>query len=118
MKFKFFSINLLKKHKLHLSRLFCCNHTCYCVYMVSVRSASRYITSATHYIAPASRYHPRYLSKSIDVHPWSNSTEFCGLGRGSSDYVFTCYPADDVFWPNYFIVSLLNDKELIRFWLS
>ena len=38
----FFSIKyrysdiLLKKHKLHLSRLFCCNHTCHCVNMVSV----------------------------------------------------------------------------------
>ena len=40
---------LLKKY----SGLFCCNHTCYCVAMVSVTSASRYITSA-------SRYHPRY----------------------------------------------------------
>ena len=48
---------LSKKHKLHLSRLFCCNHTCYCVNMVSVTSASRYIT-------PASRYHPRYQSRS------------------------------------------------------
>ena len=47
----------LKKHKLHLSHLFCCNHTCYCVTMVSVTSASRYITSA-------SRYHPRYHSRS------------------------------------------------------
>ena len=33
----------------------CCNHTCYG--MVSVTSASRYITSA-------SRYHPRYQSRS------------------------------------------------------
>ena len=55
----FFSIKyrysdiLLKKQKLHLGRLFCCNHTCYCVNMVSVTSASRYITSA-------SRYHPRF----------------------------------------------------------
>ena len=48
---------LLKKHKLHLSRLFCCNYTCDCVKMVSVTSASRYITSA-------SRYHPRYLRRS------------------------------------------------------
>ena len=46
-----------KKHKLNLSRLFCCNHTCYCVNMVSVTSASRYITSA-------SRYHPRSQSRS------------------------------------------------------
>ena len=49
---------LLKKtHKDHLSRLFRCNHTCYCVNMVSVTSASRYITSA-------SRYHLRYQSRS------------------------------------------------------
>ena len=43
--------------KLHLSRLFCCNHTCYCVKLVSVTSASRYIT-------PEARYHPRYQSGS------------------------------------------------------
>ena len=43
--------------KLHLSRLFCCNHTCYCVNMVSVTSASSYIT-------PASCYHPCYQSRS------------------------------------------------------
>ena len=42
---------LLNKHKLHLSLLFCCDHTCYCVNMISVTSSSRYITSA-------SRYHP------------------------------------------------------------
>ena len=60
--FMFFSIKyrysdiLLKKHKLHLSRLFCWNHTCYCVNLVSVTSASRYI-------APASCYHPRYQSR-------------------------------------------------------
>ena len=59
----FFSIKyrytdiLLKKHKLHLSHLFCCNHTCYFLNMVSVTSASRYITSE-------SRYHPRYQSRS------------------------------------------------------
>ena len=63
MMFVYFSIKyrfsdiLLKKHKLHLSRLFCCNHTCYCVNMVSVTSVSRYITSL-------SRYHPRYQSRS------------------------------------------------------
>ena len=46
-----------KKHKLHLSLLLCCNHTCYCVNMVSVTSASRYITSA-------SCYYPCYQSRS------------------------------------------------------
>ena len=61
-----------KKHKLHLSHLFCCNHTCYCVNMVSVTSASRYITSAI-------------SKKVLDVHPCSDSMEFCGIGRGNSD---------------------------------
>ena len=45
------------KHKLHLSRLFSGNHTCYCANMVSVTSASR--------------YHPRYQSRS--------SMNICGL---------------------------------------
>ena len=48
---------LLKKPKLHLSSSFCCNHTCYCINMVSV-------TSASHYIMTASRYHPIYQSRS------------------------------------------------------
>ena len=39
------------------NRLFYCNHTCYCVNMVFVTSASRYITSA-------SGYHPRYQRRS------------------------------------------------------
>ena len=56
-KFVRYSDILLKKHKLHLSHLFCCNHTCCCINMVSVTSASRYIMSV-------SRYHPRYQSRS------------------------------------------------------
>ena len=48
----------LKKHKLQLSCLLCCNHTCYCVNMVSVTSASRYITTG-------SRYHQPYQSGSL-----------------------------------------------------
>ena len=47
---------LLKKHKLHLSRLFCCILTFYYVNMVSV-TLSCYITSAT-------RYRPRFQSRS------------------------------------------------------
>ena len=39
------------------NRLFCCNHTCYCVNIVSVTPAASYITSA-------SRYHPGYQSRS------------------------------------------------------
>ena len=58
IKYRYSDILLKKKqHKLHLSRLFCCNHACYCVNMVSVTSASRYIKSA-------SRYHPRIQSRS------------------------------------------------------
>ena len=56
-KFVRYSDILLKKHKLHLSHLFCCNHTCCCINMVSVTSASRYIMSV-------SRYHPRYQIRS------------------------------------------------------
>ena len=64
----------LKKINFIYSCLLCFNHTCYCVNMVSVTSASRYIT-------PATRYHPCYQSRS-----WSDSTEFRGIGRGSSDW--------------------------------
>ena len=69
MKLCFFNaISILKKHKLHLSHLFCCNHTCYCVNMVSMTLASHYITSA-------SRYHPGYQSRS--------SLYICGLIPGN-----------------------------------
>ena len=71
MKFMYFSIKyrysdiLLKKNiNFIYSCLFCFNHTCYCVNMASVMSASRYITAA-------SRYHPRYQSRS--------SMYICGL---------------------------------------
>ena len=56
------------KKQTSLSRLFCCNHTCYCVNMVSVTSVSCYITSA-------SRYHPGYQSRSLmyirGLIPWN-----------------------------------------------
>ena len=74
MKFMFFSIKysysdiLLKNYKLPSSCLFCCNHTCYCVNMVSVTSASHYITSA-------SCYHLRFQSRSsmyiYGLIPWN-----------------------------------------------
>ena len=51
------SLYILLKNNFIYNRLFCCNHTCYCVNMVSV-------TSASSYIASASRYHPRYQSRS------------------------------------------------------
>ena len=42
--------------------MFCCTHTCYCVSMVSVTSASFHITSA-------SRHHPRYqIRSSMFIH--------------------------------------------------
>ena len=46
----------LKKHKLHYNRLFCCNHTCHCVSMVSLISVSPYVTSASHYQSRSSVY--------------------------------------------------------------
>ena len=78
IKFRYSDI-LLKKHKLHLSRFFSCNHTYYCVNEVSVSSASRYITSA-------SRYHPRYQSRSSMYIRGLIPRNF-GIGRGSSDWV-------------------------------
>ena len=62
MKGMYFSIKycysdiLLKKNFIY-NRLFCCNHICYCVNMVSVTSASRYKVSA-------SLYFPRYQRRS------------------------------------------------------
>ena len=44
IKYRYSNISLIKKQRnLHFSRLFSCNHTCYCVNMVSVTSASLYI---------------------------------------------------------------------------
>ena len=64
MKYCYSDLLLEKKHKLYLSHLICCNYACYCVNMVSVTSASRYIRSA-------SRYHLRYQRRS--------SMKICGL---------------------------------------
>ena len=36
-------------------------------------------------VTSASRYHPQYQSRSPMYNPWSDSTEFRGIGRGSSD---------------------------------
>ena len=55
-------------------RLICWDHTCYCVNMVSVTSASHYITSA-------SRYHPHRYSMYIRGQIPRN---FAEIGRGSS----------------------------------
>ena len=70
----FFIKSLLKKHKLHLSHLFCCNHTCFCVYMVSMTSRPHNITSASH-------YHPRYQSKSLMYIRGPNSGNLADFAR-------------------------------------
>ena len=46
---------------IHLSRVFCCSHTCNCVNMVSVTSASRYITSASLYYPRDQRRSSMYI---------------------------------------------------------
>ena len=66
IKYRYSDILLKKNINFIYYNLICRNHTCYCVNMVSVTSASR--------------YHPCYQSRS-----WSDSTEFRGIGRGSSD---------------------------------
>ena len=38
------------------NRLFCCNHNCNCVGMISVTSASLYVTSASRYQSRSSMY--------------------------------------------------------------
>ena len=50
------------------NRLFCCNHTCYCVSMVSVTPALRYVMSVSRYQSRSSMYIRGLI-------PW-NSTEF------------------------------------------
>ena len=52
-----YSVILLKNINCIYNHLFCCNQTCYCIGMASVTSAFRHVTSA-------SRYHPRYQSRS------------------------------------------------------
>ena len=56
MKFMYFSIKycysniLLKNINFIYNHMFCCNHTCYCVNMVSVTSASGYQSRSLMYI--------------------------------------------------------------------
>ena len=78
-----------------LLRLFCCNHTCYCVNMVSVTSASRYITSA-------SIYHPHYQNRTsmyirgLIPHYFAEFTGAVPIALGNSlalhyAYLLHCY---------------------------
>ena len=49
IKYHYSNILLKKKHiNFIYNCLFCCNYTCYCVGMVSLTPASRYVTSASH----------------------------------------------------------------------
>ena len=56
-KFMYFSI---KYREININfiynRLFCCNHTCYYVGVVSVTSASRYVTSLSRYQSRSTMY--------------------------------------------------------------
>ena len=88
------------KHKLHLSRLFCCNHTCYCVNMVSVMSASR-IQCQRHIITRFTKVDPRRTSvvRFYGISP--NWLRLCALGSkstakvmaGRSVHLTTLFPA-------------------------
>ena len=57
------------------NRLFCCHHSYYCVGMVSVMSASRYVTSASRYQSKSSmfirglipRNWPRQFRLQVDI---------------------------------------------------
>ena len=46
----------MKNINFFYNRLFCCNHSCYCVGMVSVTSASHYVKSESHYQSRSSMY--------------------------------------------------------------
>ena len=64
--------------------LLCCDYTCYCVYMVSVMSASRYITSA-------SCYHPHYQSRSSMYIPGLIPRNFTELAEAVPTDPDLCY---------------------------
>ena len=65
--------------------------------MVSVKSASRNIMSA-------SRYHPRYQSRSLMYIRGLFSREFRGIGRGSSD------------WSSDLPLNLVSAPHLLYLW--
>ena len=80
MKIMYFSIKyhnsdilLTKIMNLIYNCLFCYNHTCYCVSMASVTSASCYVTSASRYQSRSSMYIrgmiPRNSTELADVVP-------------------------------------------------
>ena len=68
--------------------LFCCNHTCYCIGMVSVTSASSYVTSASRYQSRSSMYirglFPRNSTELAEVVPIKSSSTSTTLRRRPS----------------------------------
>ena len=72
IKYRYYSDILLKKNIKFIKAV----SFSACVNMVSATSASRYIRSA-------SSYH-HVIKVDLDVHPWSDYTEFHGIGRGCS----------------------------------
>ena len=59
IKYRYSDILLKKKHNnidFIYYHSFWCNHTCYCVCMAFVTSASRYVTSASHYQSRTTMY--------------------------------------------------------------
>ena len=62
--------NILLKNIIFIyNRLCCCNKTCYCISIVSVTSASRYVTSA-------SRYQSRFLMYIRGLIPQNKPRQF------------------------------------------
>ena len=94
IKYRYCNI-LLKNINFIYNRLFCCNRTCYCVNMVSVTSSSRYTC-----VTSASRYYPRYQSRSSmyirSLIPRTN--------RGSSD------------WSSHLPLNFVSAPHLLCLW--
>ena len=112
MKFMYFSMQyrysdiLLKKNNINFiyNRLICCNHTCVC--MVSVSSASRYVTSASHYQSRS--------SMNIGGLILRNSTELVEAFR----IVFSCAQNMYPYWHQLLIRELssyyTNNKTFVN----
>ena len=66
------------------SRLFCCNHTCYCVGMVSVTSGC--VISVSHYQSRSAMY----------IRGQSDSTKFHRIGRGSSKCLYWVHCGNNI----------------------
>ena len=88
MKFMYFSL----KYCFIYNRLFWCNHTCYCIKMVSVTLASRYITSV-------SPYHPRYQSISLMYIRCLIPRNFAELAEAVPIWLVVVLSVFSMWWP-------------------